>query len=216
MMIGSRLKLSRYGLVVLILFAALTSFSFVDLKKKQTDSAVAFHDAMRKLWEDHVTWTRLYIVSAVAGLPDQGATAERLLKNQEDIGDAIRPYYGDEAGDALTELLKEHILVAAELIDAAKAGDSAAFDDANARWYANADEIAAFLNSANPENWPLDEMQAMMRDHLDLTLQEASARLNGDYEADIAAYEEIHLQILHMADMLSEGIINQFPKEFRK
>jgi len=215
-MIGSRLKLSRYGLVVLILFAALTSFSFVDLKKKQTDSAVAFHDAMRKLWEDHVTWTRLYIVSAVAGLPDQGATAERLLKNQEDIGDAIRPYYGDEAGDALTELLKEHILVAAELIDAAKAGDSAAFDDANARWYANADEIAAFLNSANPENWPLDEMQAMMRDHLDLTLQEASARLNGDYEADIAAYEEIHLQILHMADMLSEGIINQFPKEFRK
>jgi len=216
MMIGSRLKLSRYGLVVLILFAALTSFSFVDLKKKQTDSAVAFHDAMRKLWEDHVTWTRLYIVSAVAGLPDQGATAERLLKNQEDIGDAIRPYYGDEAGDALTELLKEHILVAAELIDAAKAGDSAAFDDANARWYANADEIAAYLNSANPENWPLDEMQAMMRDHLDLTLQEASARLNGDYEADIAAYEEIHLQILHMADMLSEGIINQFPKEFRK
>ncbi|NLG97660.1 MAG: glycosyltransferase [Chloroflexi bacterium] len=171
---------------------------------------------MRKLWEDHVTWTRLYIVSAVAGLPDQGATAERLLKNQEDIGDAIRPYYGDEAGDALTELLKEHILVAAELIDAAKAGDSAAFDDTNARWYANADEIAAFLNSANPENWPLDEMQAMMRDHLDLTLQEASARLNGDYEADIAAYEEIHLQILHMADMLSEGIINQFPKEFRK
>lgn len=215
-MIGSRLKLSRYGLVVLILFAALTSFSFVDLKKKQTDSAVAFHDAMRKLWEDHVTWTRLYIVSAVAGLPDQGATAERLLKNQEDIGDAIRPYYGDEAGDALTELLKEHILVAAELIDAAKAGDSAAFDDTNARWYANADEIAAFLNSANPENWPLDEMQAMMRDHLDLTLQEASARLNGDYEADIAAYEEIHLQILHMADMLSEGIIIQFPKEFRK
>ena len=105
-MIGSRLKLSRYGLVVLILFAALTSFSFVDLKKKQTDSAVAFHDAMRKLWEDHVTWTRLYIVSAVAGLPDQGATAERLLKNQEDIGDAIRPYYGDEAGDALPELLK--------------------------------------------------------------------------------------------------------------
>ena len=102
------------------------------------------------------------------------------------------------------------------MIDAAKAGDSAAFDDANARWYANADEIAAFLNSANPENWPLDEMQAMMRDHLDLTLQEASARLNGDYEADIAAYEEIHLQILHMADMLSEGIINQFPKEFRK
>ncbi|MGQ0602120.1 MAG: hypothetical protein ACT4QE_10555 [Anaerolineales bacterium] len=176
---------------------------------------LAFHDAMRKLWEDHVTWTRLFIVSAVADLPDTGPTAQRLLQNQTDIGDTIKPFYGDAAGEQLTTLLRDHILIAAELITAAKAGDTAAFEDARARWYANADEIAAFLHSANPENWPLDEMKAMMREHLDLTLEEAGARLNGDWAADIAAYDQIHEQILEMADMLSTGIIRQFPKEFK-
>jgi len=176
---------------------------------------LAFHDAMRKLWEDHITWTRLFIVSAVADLPDTGPTAQRLLQNQSDIGDAIKPFYGDAAGEQLTTLLRDHILIAADLVSAAKAGDTAAFEDARARWYANADEIAAFLHSANPENWPLDEMKAMMREHLDLTLEEVGARLNGDWAADIAAYDQIHEQILEMADMLSTGIIRQFPKAFK-
>ena len=176
---------------------------------------LAFHDGMRKLWEDHITWTRLFIVSFAAGLPDTDATAQRLLQNQTDLGNAIKPFYGDAAGRQLTALLREHILIAADLLQAAKAGDSAGVADANARWYANADEIATFLHRANPDEWPLDEMKLMMRKHLDLTLAEAVARLNGDWPADIAAYEQVHQEILHMADMLSTGIIHQFPKKFK-
>lgn len=174
-----------------------------------------FNQAMRKLWEDHIIWTRQVIVSFAADLPDTELAVERLLQNQVDIGDAIKPFYGEAAGDQLTELLREHILLAAEILAAAKAGDTDAFNDAVERWYANADEIAAFLNAANPEFWPLEEMEQMMREHLDLTLAEASARLGGDLEADIAAFDAVHLQILEMADMLSEGIINQFPQQFR-
>lgn len=176
----------------------------------------AFHDAMRKLWEDHITWTRMFIVSALADLPDVSHAAERLLQNQADIGDAIKPFYGEAAGEQLTALLRDHILIAADLVGAAKAGDAAGIEEASTRWYANADDIAAFLHSANPDNWPLDEMQAMMREHLDLTLQEAVARLTGNWAADIAAYDQIHEQILGMADMLSSGIIRQFPKQFFK
>jgi hypothetical protein len=176
---------------------------------------VVFRSEMRRLWEDHITWTRLFIVSAVAGLPDTGPTAERLLQNQADIGNAIKPFYGEAAGDQLTALLRDHILIAADLVTAAKAGDTAAFEAAHARWYANADDIAAFLASANPHHWPQAEMAAMMREHLDLTLQEAGARLSGDWEADIAAYDAIHLQALQMADMLSDGIISQFPRAFK-
>lgn len=201
--------------VVFVAAVGLLSVNQVSAHQKAPSSQIAFHDAMRKLWEDHITWTRLYIVSAAAGLPDQGLTAGRLLENQVDIGNAVKPFYGDAAGDQLTALLNDHILIAAELIDAAKAGDTAAFNDANTRWYANADEIAAFLNSANPENWPLSEMTAMMHTHLDVTLQEAAARLNGDFAADIAAYDQIHSDILQMADMLSDGIIAQFPKMFK-
>jgi len=175
----------------------------------------AFHDAMRKLWEDHVTWTRLYIVSAVAGLPDAQPAAERLLRNQSDIGDAIKPFYGEAAGDGLTALLRPHILIAADLVKAAKAGDAAAVAAASARWSANADEIADFLSAANPANWPKATLRAEMHHHLDLTLQEAQARIKGDWAADIAAYDAVHQHILGMADVLSGGIVRQFPRKFR-
>jgi hypothetical protein len=176
---------------------------------------LAFHDAMRKLWEDHITWTRMFIVSAAAGLPDSGPAAERLLRNQKDIGDAIKPFYGKAAGDQLTTLLRSHILIAADLLTAAKSGDAQGVARAQAQWYANADEIAAFLHAANPDNWSLNEMKKMLHKHLALTLDEAVARLNGDWNADIRAYEKIHEEILKMADMLSAGIIKQFPKKFR-
>ena len=180
---------------------------------------LAFHDAMRKLWEDHVTWTRLFIVSAATlpdNLPDTGPTADRLLANQDDIGDALRPFYGDEVGDAVTALLREHILVAADIIAAAKAEDDAAVTAAVDKWYVNANQIADALNGINPKHWPQDEMRAMMKAHLDRTLDEALARLDGRYADDIDAYEQIHADILEMADMLSDGIIAQFPDKFRR
>jgi hypothetical protein len=170
---------------------------------------------MDKLWEDHVTWTRVYMISATSELPDAQTAAERLLQNQVDIGDAIKPLYGDQAGDQLTELLNEHILVAVELLEAAKSGDEGAFEDANRRWYENGDQIATFLNRANPDNWPLSDMQAMMNAHLDLTLEEATARLKGDWVADVAAYDKVHDEILEMSGMLTEGIVAQFPDTFQ-
>jgi hypothetical protein len=175
---------------------------------------VAFQDQMRKLWEDHITWTRLYIVSFAAELPDQDLTAQRLLRNQTDIGDAIKPFYGEDAGNQLTTLLEEHIQGAVDLLAAAKAGDQAAVETASANWYANADAIAAFLNAANPESWPLADLQAEMKMHLDLTLEEATARLNGDFAADIVAYDQVHDHILQLADLLSAGIMQQFSDQF--
>lgn len=175
---------------------------------------LAFQQAMRKLWEDHIQWTRYYIIAALVDLPEADAAAQRLLQNQVDIGNAIKPFYGEEAGNQLATLLTDHILIATELLAAAKSGDQAAFKDANQRWHENADEVAAFLSAANPEHWALDEMKAMMQTHLILTLQEATARLNGDWSGDVAAYDEIHGQILRMADMLAIGIIRQFPEQF--
>jgi hypothetical protein len=170
-------------------------------------------EAMRKLWEDHITWTRLYIVSATADLPEKDATAKRLLQNQTDIGNAVKPFYGDAAGDKLTALLKDHILIAVDIIDAAKKGDAAKKDEAVRRWTANADDIATFLSGANSKNWPQAEMKKMMRDHLDFTTAELVAHLQKDWPGDVAAYDKVHEQILKMADMLSDGIIKQFPSK---
>ena len=181
----------------------------------KTDPA-ELREAMRKLWEDHITWTRLYIVSAAAGLKDQQVTAERLLKNQDHIGDAIKPYYGEAAGEQLTALLREHILIAAGLLEAAKAGDNAKLAKAKTDWYVNADQIAAFLAKANPTYWPLTAVKHHMRMHLDLTLDEAVARLQEKWEDDVVAYDRVHDAILAMSDDLANGIIAQFPEKFSR
>ncbi|MGZ4904700.1 MAG: hypothetical protein ACXV5I_07795 [Halobacteriota archaeon] len=178
-----------------------------------TKAQVDLKTDMRKLWEDHVTWTRIFIVETAANISNN-LTVDRLLKNQEDIGNAIKPYYGDAAGNQLTALLKEHIATAGDVVNAAKAENNTALADANTRWFANADKIAAFLGTANPSYWPEPEMKSMLYDHLNLTTAEAVARLHGDYAGDIQAYDKVVNQAMTMADGLSAGIIGQFPAQF--
>jgi hypothetical protein len=103
---------------------------------------------------------------------------------------------------------------AADLLTAAEMGDTESFNTVNASWHQNADEIATFLHNANPDLWPLDHMKNMMSEHLDLTIQEATAHLNGDHAASVAAFDVVLGQIMEMADMLAEGIAEQFPDRF--
>jgi hypothetical protein len=176
---------------------------------------LALRNEMRRLWEDHVTWTRLAVVSLTAGSPDTEATVARLLRNQTDIGNAIKPFYGNAAGAALTKELRSHILIAADLIAAAKAGDQAKVAAEQARWSANAGAIATLLSRANPQYWKRSAVAAMLGAHLRLTTLEVVARLQGRWAADVAAYDRIHRHALHMADTLSAGLLGQFPGRFR-
>lgn len=169
--------------------------------------------ALRKLWADHVIWTRAYVVAAVNGTPDADAAAGRLMKNQEDIGAAVAGFYGQEAGDRLTELLKEHILIAVDLVAAAKAGRQETFDAHDARWSANAEAIADFLARANP-NWPKQEVVDLLNLHLKLTKDEAVARLNSDWAADVKAFDDIFNEIMVLADAIHDGLAAQFPDRF--
>lgn len=179
------------------------------------EKAVVLRQEMRRLWDDQVTWTRLAVVSLTTDALDTNATVGRLLQNQTDIGNAIKPYYGATAGRQLTALLHQHILIAADLIVVAKKGDQGGGASQEARWMANADQIATLLSTANPVSWKLGAMKAMMHDHLRLTTDEVVARLQHDWAADVRAYDRIHLQILDMPDMLSTGIVKQFPSRFR-
>lgn len=182
-------------------------------ESKSVSPAATLRQNMRALWSDHVIWTREYIVAAVADQPDQQAAANRLMKNQEDIGAAVAAYYGQPAGAKLTELLKAHISIAVDLIRAAKAGDSAAQRQADMLWHRNGEDIADFLSKANP-NWPRATLVAMMNTHLSTTTDEVAARLTKNWDADVRAFDAVYQHILAMSDALSDGIIKQFPSRF--
>ncbi len=178
-----------------------------------TQSEVDLRNTMRQLWEEHIVYTRNFIISSLGGLEDAGKIAERLLRNQDDIGNAIKPIYGEEAGKKLATLLRDHILIAADIVTAAKAGNNDGVAAGQKRWTANADEIAVFLSGANP-NWPQQTLKDMLYKHLAYTTTEVVSRLKKDWPADIEAYDKGHEHMLMFADALTDGIVKQFPKKF--
>jgi len=168
---------------------------------------------MRKLWTDHVVWTRSYIIAALGGQPDASSAADRLMRNQEDLGNAVAKYYGSAAGDQLTTLLKQHISIAVDVVAAAIAGNKAALKEADDRWQQNAVQIADFLSQANP-NWPRATLIDMMKTHLSTTTAEVEARLAKAWNDDVKAFDAVYAHILALSDTLSEGIVKQFPDKF--
>jgi len=179
-----------------------------------TKSAVELRMAMRMLWEDHITYTRNYIISSLAKLPDAGAVASRLLRNQDDIGNAVKPFYGEEAGKKLASLLRDHILIATEVVKAAMDGKADELTKVQTKWTANADDLAAFLSGANPR-WEKAKFIDMLHKHLEYTTQEVVSRLKMDWPGDVAAYDKGHAHMLMFADMLTDGLIAQFPDKFK-
>jgi hypothetical protein len=177
------------------------------------EQAAVFKQDMRKLWTDHAVWTRDYIVAAVADAPDAQSALNRLMRNQDDIGNAVAKYYGDSAGKQLTTLLKDHIAIAGDLIKAAKAGDKTGQQQADMKWHQNATQIADFLSKANP-NWPRATLVDLMNKHLSTTTDEVVARLGKKWDDDVRAFDAVYDHILHMSDALAEGIVKQFPEKF--
>jgi hypothetical protein len=177
------------------------------------EPAAALKQDMRKLWTDHVVWTRDYIIAALADAPDAPSALTRLLKSQDDIGGAVAKFYGNAAGTQLTALLKDHIAIAGDLVKAAKAGDKAAQQQADTKWRQNAMQIADFLSKANP-NWPRATLVDMMNKHLSTTTDEVVARLGKKWDDDVRAFDAVYDHILHMSDTLADGIVKQFPEKF--
>ena len=206
------MKIGKFGLLIALVSVLMTpAATFAQVK--QSEAASMLRQDMRKLWTDHVVWTRDYIIAATTKQPDATAALNRLMKNQDDIGAAVAKYYGDAAGRQLTTLLKDHIAIAGDIVKAALAGDKAAQKAADDRWHQNATQIADFLSKANP-NWPRATLVDMMNTHLSTTTTELVARLNKDWTGDVKAFDAVYDHILHMADALSDGIAKQFPAKF--
>ena len=178
-----------------------------------TKEMICLRDYMRLLWSQHVYWTRMTIISIANNLPDEEPTTKRLLRNAKDFEMLFNHFYGCRAGHEFGSLITDHLVIAAELVKAAKAGQNKAAANAEKRWYANADDIVSFLAHINCY-WPEECMKKMWYTHLLLTKSEAVAILTKDYVKGIAIFEQIEEEALMMADDFSNGIIKQFPERF--
>jgi hypothetical protein len=212
-----------YGKMIIILFSLSLAMPQISTEAKENGRAhhhcnwhevAQFKNGMRKLWIDHVVWTKDYIKSNLAGLEDQEEVLARVLKNQDDIGNAIKPYYGEEAGNKLAALLRDHIVIAGKLVEAAKTNNQESFNKLNSEWYENADDIVKLLTDANPE---YDEkvLEEMMYMHLKLVTDQVVTRVKKDWEADIRAFDQGEDHMIQLADILSMGIKKQFPEKFQ-
>ena len=170
---------------------------------------VNFKSLHRIIWLEHVNWTRLTIISIVNSLQDIEFVQDRLLRNAIHMGNFIRPYYGDRIANQYTALIKEHLVLAAELVTAAVKGDSKTAEEKEKAWYKNADEIASFWNSINPY-LSKEEIKKMFNTHLALTKQEAVSIIQKNYKESIEVFDKIEFQAIEMADMISDAIIRQF------
>ncbi|MFH6936329.1 hypothetical protein [Flavobacterium sp. FlaQc-30] len=170
--------------------------------------------AMRNLWNAHMYWTLITVDAYYNDPKGLSAKLDRLLQNQKDIGSAIVPYYGQAAGDQLAKLLTEHIQLAVPVLKAAKENNKEALDKAVKDWYANAKDIGDFLASANPKNWTAKETQGALEMHITHTIDYSVSILKGDYTQSFGGFEEALHHMVHLADILTEGIAKQFPDKF--
>jgi len=173
-------------------------------------SLLELNNVIRQLWEEHINWTRLAIISIANGSPDTQSVSNRLLRNAADFGNLFANFYNHAIAQEFSKLIRDHLTIAADLVVAAKKQDNNAVVDIDKKWHKNADDIANFLSSINP-NWNRSEIQKMMYNHLSLTKAEAVAILTNKYEEGIALFDEIEGQALMMADSYMEGIAKQFP-----
>lgn len=206
--------LSIVWIVAALILGGVVGYSLKGQTSAIGDKRVSLQNDWRKLWEDHVTWTRLVIIDIADNLGSLDNDTKRLVKNYDDMENGLKEFYGKEKAEKVGDLLKDHLVIAAELVKAAKAGESAKAKDKEVEWFKNADDIAAALNEINPSNWLTAVVKDMLYGHLKLTKEEAVARITKSYDSDIAAYDKIHFQALMMADAFSSGIIKQFPGKF--
>ncbi|PIQ83438.1 MAG: glycosyltransferase [Candidatus Omnitrophica bacterium CG11_big_fil_rev_8_21_14_0_20_63_9] len=179
-----------------------------------SQSAIDFRLALRALWQYQVTWTRSYVVSVLSNLDDADSVERKLVKNQEQIGNVIKPYYGGLAGNRLAVLLREHIVIAVEIVRAIKANDQDALRNAQATGRENANAIANLLSRAKNPLWDRHSLEQVFYKHLEYVTMQVDYRLKQDWASEISAYDAGLQHVLLLADILAEGVVRQFPEKF--
>jgi len=153
------------------------------------------------LWTAHFWLTREVVTDATYGIPCLNEDLAALYQNQKDLGHNFGELTKNrEAGEKLAHLLKEHIRIAVEIVQAAIAGKDIL--NLYAEWKYNASEIAETYHKYN-KKLKYKEMNKMMQEHLSTTLNEAVAIITKECKESRERGDIALEHIIHMADYIN-------------
>ncbi len=177
-------------------------------------SAVDLRLAMRSLWGDHIFWVRNVVLTTKLGDTDAAKAAEnQVVQNAKEIANAVVPFYGKAGGEKLFTLLAGHYAAIKDYMTADFAGNKPGMDSANSKMVKNAEDIASFLSSANP-NWPRATILSALNAHAAFHMAQIQQINAKDFSAEAKTWESMKAQVYQIADVLAEGLVKQFAQRF--
>lgn len=190
-----------------------------------TDETMTFRMDSRTLWTRYALGMINFSVSDFGNLASTDNVKNSLARNAAAIGQFFVPYYGFTTGDKITNLLNALIKNGEKIVGIIKSGktDVAAYVDI---WAQQSMALADYLHEINPSNYPKDLLTDMFTTLTKFWLDDFMARYTNDFAADAVALDNIlkmgvtgvpdHAKAGYssIADVLSRGIIAQFPLLF--
>lgn len=174
---------------------------------KEPIDHVDLKSTLRKLFTDHAVYNAFVLKSIIDGVPPD-VFIKRLLVNQKDIGEELKPFIGNTKGNLITKLLTEHIKLAGECIKAAVKGDKQIQKKID-MLFKNGDQVAAALTSINPQKLPYDITQEMFEIHNNFEVDMAMARIAKDYKKEQILYDAYYNEILDMSDHIYLALLDK-------
>ena len=164
---------------------------------------------MRQAWSQHNFWGNMFLVSLFHTLENLDAVKMRLEQSPEDIAAVFQSFYASPTVTQIRNLLAEHVRLAGEMANAMKNGNMERSTQLETQLNQNADQMARLLANAN-SNYDYEELRRMMRNHLNLMQDTMTSELSGDHNEAVRLMGENEDQLMDMADVLTEGLVQQF------
>jgi hypothetical protein len=212
-----------------------TTTTPVELKKKISsfdplptvvinEKTLVFRMDSRTMWTRYSLGMINYSVSSFGGLGSTPSVEKNLAKSAAAIGEFFIPYYGITAGNKIGSLLVVLANNGTKVVDAIK--NKKDITPYMVIWSKQIDELASYLNELNPGQYPLDLLTEQFNNLVKLWAEDFQARYDGNFITDSIALDSIlkiavsgipnHVNkgYTSIADILSRGIIAQFPLSF--
>jgi hypothetical protein len=169
---------------------------------------------LRDLWIGHIFWVRNVSIAAIdKNELAAGAAEQQAVVNAKAIAVSIEPFYGEAAREAFFKLLAGHYGAVKAYLAATVAANVSAQQTATQSLTSNAEEIAVFLNKANPY-LPKDAVQGLLLAHGGHHIQQIQQLKDRNYKAEAQTWEEMTAHVYKIADATADALARQFAKRF--